>query len=618
MVLHCPQRAPPGSGRRRVNRFWGDGGTTVSETTRFETDVLIVGTGPMGSAAALALATYGVRVHVVTCENWLADTPRAHITNQRTVEVLRDLDVEDEVAKYATPWELMGDMVFATSLTGEELARARIVGTGDERISDYLMGSPCPFMDVPQLYLEPVLVKNAAARGASFAFNTEYLSHVDDGDGVTVRLRDRLSDREYSLRTRYLIGADGARSRVVEQLGLKLEGHLARAATAYVLFKADLSDHVAHRPSIIHWFVTPAASYGEIGLGMLRAVRPWYKWIAGWGFDMAAGEPDFSEGAVLAKVRSFVGDPALEIEVETTSTWYVNQAYATQYSVGNVFCGGDAVHRHPPSSGLGSNTSIQDAFNLAWKLAFVLKGHASESLLDTYSAERAPVGKRVVLRANKSRLDYASLNAAFRAEESADPVAASVEKLRDPSPRGVAARKALMDALEAKNDEFNSQGVDLNQRYASAAVVPDPGAGEEIWARDPEVYLQATTRPGARIPHAWLVDETGRRLSSLDLVGKGQFSIVTGLAGKAWVAAARQLDLPYLRTVVTGCSGSEDTYFSWARVREVDEAGALLVRPDGFIAWRQLEAVWDHDDALAQLRGALAAVLGSPVEAAAR
>jgi 2,4-dichlorophenol 6-monooxygenase len=586
----------------------------MSNTVDFETDVLVVGSGPMGAATALALATYGVRVHVVTRWNWLANSPRAHITNQRTVEVLRDLGVEDEATKYATPWELMGDMVFATSLAGEELTRLRICGTGDDRVGDHIQASPCSMLDIPQSYLEPVLVNNAAARGASFAFNTEYLDHVQDENSVTARLEDRLSGRRYSVRAKYMVGADGARSKIVDQLGLPLEGHMARAATAYVLFEADLSRYVAHRPSIIHWAVTPAASYGEIGLGMLRAVRPWHTWIAGWGIDTSAGEPDFADEVVGTKIREFVGDPQLEVDIKSTSTWQVNQAYATSFSSGRLFCGGDAVHRHPPSNGLGSNTSIQDAFNLAWKLAFVLQGHADESLLATYSAERAPVGRQVVHRANQSRMEYASLNECFCTVGESDPVAAAAAKLRDPSPQGVAVRDALVKALELKNSEYNSHGVELNQRYISAAVVPDPAAGEEQWARDPELYPQATTRPGAKLPHAWLVDARGHRLSTLDAIGRGQFSLVTGLAGLAWVSAAQRLDLPYLRTVVIGDKGTADPYFAWARVREIHEAGALLVRPDGYIAWRQAAPVDDEDEAIAQLWDALFAVLGKPIK----
>uniref|UniRef100_UPI0009FE5426 FAD-dependent oxidoreductase n=1 Tax=Aldersonia kunmingensis TaxID=408066 RepID=UPI0009FE5426 len=456
----------------------------------FDTDVLVVGTGPMGSATALALATYGVRVHLVNRWNWLANTPRAHITNQRAVEVLRDLEVDKEAEKYATPWELMGDTLFTTSLAGEEIARLRTWGTGDDRIGDYVQHSPCSLLDIPQLYMEPVLFKNAAERGATSAFNTDYVSHTQDEHGVTVQLIDNISGREYSMRARYLVGADGARSQVAEDIGLPIEGEMARAATAYVLFHADLSRYVEHRPSILHWILTPGGSFGEIGMGLLRAIRPWDTWIAGWGFDMAEGEPTFEPDDVLAKVRTLVGDPDLQVEVESTSVWYVNQAVATTYSQGRVFCGGDAVHRHPPSSGLGSNTCIQDGFNLAWKLAFVINGYAEPALLDTYSQERQPVGAQIVARANQSRKDYAPLNACFATEGANDPVAAGLAKVRDTGPQGVAVREALADALELKNYEFNAQGVELNQRYESSAVLADPDAGEERWIRDRQLYVQ--------------------------------------------------------------------------------------------------------------------------------
>lgn len=588
----------------------------MSNVTEFDTEVLVVGSGPMGAAAALALATYGVKVHVVTRWNWLANSPRAHITNQRTVEVFRDLGIEQEVTQYAMPWELMGDMTFGSSLAGEELARLRICGTGEDRKSEYLQASPCTNLDVPQLYLEPVLVNNAAARGASFAFNTEYLDHRQDEHGVTVNLEDRLTGRQYQVRAKYLIGADGGRSKIVDQLGLPMEGHMARAGTAYVQFEADLTRYVAHRPSVIHFVVSPAANYGEMGLGLIRAIRPWHSWIAGWGFDISAGEPDFSHDALRTKIRNLIGDPELEIEIKGTSTWYVNQMYATEYRSERVFCGGDAVHRHPPSNGLGSNTSIQDAFNLAWKLAYVVQGHADESLLATYTSERAPIGRQIVLRANQSRKEYAKLLEVFRTADCVDPIVPTFARLRAPSPDGVAVRQALAEALEIKEFEFNSHGVELNQRYTSAAIVPDPTAGEERWARDPELYAQASTRPGAKLPHAWLVDGRGQRISTLDVIGKGKFSLITGLSGRAWLGAAKRLDLSYLRTVVTGDRGCEDPYFAWARLREIDEAGALLVRPDGYIAWRQSTGVWDEDEALAQLTAALANILGRPIRGA--
>jgi 2,4-dichlorophenol 6-monooxygenase len=174
----------------------------------------------------------------------------------------------------------------------------------------------------------------------------------------------------------------------------------------------------------------------------------------------------------------------------------------------------------------------------------------------------------------------------------------------------VARRAALAEALQLKNTEFNALGTETNQRCVSGAVIPDPDAGEERFARDPGLYAQATTRPGAKIPHAWLVGPDGRRRSTLDLVGKGLFTLVTGLAGAAWVEAARGLAEPCLRTLVIGAPGALDVYFVWHRIREIDEAGALLVRPDGVIAWRHRCAAADPALAAAMLRDALGAVLG--------
>jgi 2,4-dichlorophenol 6-monooxygenase len=576
----------------------------------FDTDVLIVGTGPFGATTALALATYGVRVRVVTRWNWLANSPRAHITNQRAMEVFRDLGVEEDATLVATPWNLMGDTLFTTSLAGEEVARLRTWGTGANRIGDYLQGSPCPLLDIPQPYIEPVLVKNAAARGADIVFNTEYLSHVQDEHGVTATVQDRLTGYEYTIRSRYLVGADGARSKVADELGLTIEGVMGRAATIYTHFKADLTKYVAHRPSILHWIMTPGAAYGEIGMGTLRAIRPWTEWIAGWGYDINGPTPETVPASVLPRIHEMIGDPDIDIEIINITTWQINQACATEYSKGRVFCGGDATHRHPPSSGLGLNTSVQDGFNLAWKLAYVVKNWAAPALLDSYTPERAPIGAQVVARANQSRVDYGPINAAFRTEGQADPVAAGLAKNNDPSPNGVAAREALIAAIEFKNTEFNAQGTELNQRYESNAVITEPDASEEVFTRDRGLYLQATTRPGAKIPHVWLVDASGHKTSTLDVTQHGMFSLVTGLSGQSWIAAANKLELPYLRTVVIGSPETKDSYHDWHRAREIDEAGALLVRPDGHVAWRHATTVHDDADAFHLLEQALTNLLG--------
>jgi 2,4-dichlorophenol 6-monooxygenase len=174
----------------------------------------------------------------------------------------------------------------------------------------------------------------------------------------------------------------------------------------------------------------------------------------------------------------------------------------------------------------------------------------------------------------------------------------------------VKVREALVEALELKNQEFNAQGTELNQRYESRAVIADPYAGEEVWLRDKGLHLQPTTRPGAKIPHVWLVDADGHRVSTLDVTGKGTFSLVTGLAGTAWSAAASTLSLQFLRVVTIGAPGAQDAYHDWHRIRDVHEAGAILVRPDGYVAWRHGGPVWDEREALRLLEDALGRILG--------
>ena len=564
----------------------------------YDTDVLVVGSGPAGSTTALALATYGVRVRVVTRYNWLANTPRAHITNQRAMEVLRDLGVEDVAHLVGTPWSDMGEMVFAKNLVDPEIARLGVWGVGIERHSDYEQGSPCPLLDIPQPLMESLLVDAAAARGASYSFNTEFVAHTDDGSGVVATLRDRLSGYEYQVRSRYLVGADGANSAIVDAVGLPMTGEMGLEGTVYARFGADLTALVAHRPGILHRILYPG--FGQIGLRTLRVVRPWNDWLAGWGFDLSGPAPDLSQESVEEVIRTMIGDPDIPLRVRDVSIWKVNKMYATRYSAGLVHCAGDAVHRHPPSSGLGSNTSMQDAFNLAWKLAYAVHGWAGQDLLDTYSTERAPVGRQIVERANQSRDDYAALNELLRPDENGT---LPIDRIDDATEAGVSARAALVEGVRIKNYEFNAQGVELNQHYESAAVLPDGRRTRND--ADPSLHVHRSTDPGAKIPHAWLVRPGGHRVSTLDVVGRGLFSLVTGVAGVAWEGAVERLDLPYLRTVRIGTAELRDVYGTWHDVRDIEEAGALLVRPDGHIAWRHSAAVWGPDEAHGLLVDAL-------------
>ena len=231
---------------------------------------------------------------MITKYGRLADTPRAHITNQRTMEALRDLGVEEEVMAEAVPQELMGNLVYCTSIAGEELGRLHAWGTRPDRLADYTAASPSRICDMPQDLMEPVLLHNAQSRGARVRFDTEYLSLQQDDDGVTVQVRDRLRGDEYEIRARYVIGADGGRSQVAEDIGLPLQGRMGVGGSINIVFEADLSHLVADRPSVLYWVLQPGADVGGIGAGLVRMVRPWHRWLIVWGYDIDGPAPDLT------------------------------------------------------------------------------------------------------------------------------------------------------------------------------------------------------------------------------------------------------------------------------------------------------------------------------------
>src|ERR1017187_6670391 len=341
-----------------------------------DTDVLVAGSGPAGAGAALCLATDGTQTLVVTKYGPLSDTPPAHITNQRTMETLRGMGPEQPLLREAPPWEYMRNPTFCTSLSGDELGRIPSWGTDPRRHADYELQSPCTMLDAPQTITEPVMMQAAQARGAKVRFDTEYLSHVQDESGVTTQVKDRLTGAVYAIRSKSLVGADGSRSIVAADLGLPFEGPGAVGGALHIIFEADLSRFVAHRPSVLYWMLQPGAEKEGVGLGVLRMIKPWHEWMLMWGYEVAAGPPTFTDEFIRELAVKLVGTDDFEMRVTSASPWTVNHPFATTIARGRVFCAGAAVHRHPPTNGLGSNTSIQDSYNLAWKLAHVIAGPA--------------------------------------------------------------------------------------------------------------------------------------------------------------------------------------------------------------------------------------------------
>ena len=550
-----------------------------------EVDVLVVGAGPAGAATSVFLGRLGVHTLMISRNHGTAETPRAHITNQRTMEALRDAGLEGECMALASPGSHIEHTFWLRSMVGEELARTWAWGNDPARVGDYLSASPCSMCDLPQTRLEPILVTEAARLGVQVRFGWELQSFQQDERGVTAEVVDRLSQDRITIQAQYMVGADGARSRVVEALDLPLVGVHGLGNVFNVLCDIDLARYVEHRSGSLYSVIQPGSSYWA-PVAVFRMVKPWTQWLVALIVPQAAGKPEPTLQDFEDRIRDSVGDPTLPISILSTSTWTVNDVYAERYSQGRVFCIGDAVHRHPPTNGLGSNTCVQDAFNLAWKLALVLEGRAGAGLLETYDAERQPVGQQIVARANKSFLQnnriWDLLGGGTLVEMAPEEHAAVFDTK--------AGRASLREAVAQFRYEYHAHGVEMGRQYASAAVASD-GSTATACPDDPELYYRPGARPGSPLPHAWLGSRTpGPRISTLDVAGKGRFCLFIGHGGEAWRLAAaglaEQTGLDIRVASIGPYLDHEDPYGRWRDVAGIEEEGCVLVRPDLIVGWR--------------------------------
>ncbi|MGH3972326.1 MAG: FAD-dependent monooxygenase [Pseudonocardiaceae bacterium] len=532
-----------------------------------ETDVLIVGGAMVGLSLAVFLAWQGMRPLLVERHPGLLIHPRARGVNPRTVEIYRQVGLEQELldarARGTVGAEQADQMLLAATLASTEFMLEDLGAEDAGRIS------PCAWCPIDQDRLEVVLRARAEKLGADVRFSTELVSFVQDPEGITAVLLDRNTDTKRTVRARYLVAADGYRSAVRESLGIPVHGPGLLTETISVVFEADLSDVLRGRRVGLAYLNTPAP--GTV-LFPHDGVRSWC-FSTPYGRDETLA--DYPEERCIDLIRAAIGVPDLNVrllpqipESDTTVLGFTIGAQTAQsFVAGRVLLVGDAAKQVPPTGAFGGNAGIQEAHNLAWKLVAVLRGQAGPKLLDTYHAERSAVAQL--------SLQQAMAHMAGRSGELGN----------GPVP-------PMLDYW----------AVVFGYRYRSAAVLPDgPDDGEP--ALKPQLL---TGEPGTRAPHV-MVERNGTALSTLDLFGR-HFVLLAGPDGEGWPAAVGtvgrdlgiELDCYLVGTDVTDVTGS------WAGSYGVNAGGAVLVRPDGFVAWRATQA---SDTPAAELAAALGQLL---------
>ncbi|AUS77268.1 2-polyprenyl-6-methoxyphenol hydroxylase [Actinoalloteichus sp. AHMU CJ021] len=526
-----------------------------------EVEVLIVGGGPVGLAASVELSRHGVRSLLVERHEGTSIFPKARLLSTRTMELVRAWGVEDEVERVGLPRADSLALGIGSSLTAPDFRREAVP------LGEDVPQSPTYTYLCAQDRFEVVLRRLAESQpGGAVRFATTMTGFEDAGSGITAVIESEEGRRRVT--ARYLVAADGARSGVRESLGIGVDGPPPLSHMVSIMFDADLGDVLGDRISGL-FFVR-----GEVACAV-EAVDNQRRWMIQAGYDPSLPEDaddftsaeDFTEEVSLAVVRAAVGVPDLPVELVGIMPWTQQAVVAREFRRGRVFLVGDAAHVATPQGGFGMNCGLQDVGNLCWKLAAVLRGQAGPGLLNTYEVERRPVAEWTVGESLANALITA---------------------------RMMEGELSVREAGDQQADRRRSEGLVLGYRYESAAVVPD--GSPLVEPEDPYRTYLPTARPGHRAPHVWLDGPDGR-VSTLDVLGRG-FTLLTP-EGSGWADVARAAvtttGVP-LTVVEVGVDGA--AVFSspgWAEAYGVGPAGAVLVRPDGHVAWRRAAGGPDHD-----------------------
>jgi 2,4-dichlorophenol 6-monooxygenase len=550
---------------------------------RVETPVLVVGAGPAGMTSSLLLSRLGIPSRIIERRAAPQSTPAAHVVNARTFEIFRaaGVDMRAIAAACQDPADA-GQVLWVTTLAGQELGRLPFERQGE----DTLTFTPTPLRSLSQHRLEPILLDELRrCANVDIGYGNEWESAKQDADGVTSQVRDHATGAVSDVRSRWLIAADGAASPVRRSLGIELIGPDRLQSFVMIHCEANLRPLVGHRPGVIYWTTAPGAT----GTFVAHDIDSTWVYMHPWDPERESVD-DYSEGVCTDIVRRALGTDAHPFSIRAIRTWTMTAQVAERYREQRIFLVGDSAHRFPPTGGLGLNTGVQDAHNLAWKIAAVEAGWAPEALLDTYDVERRPVAQQ---NADVSLRNAMRLGEVYQALASEDRERCAGGTA--PAAPGATASDAVGAAIANKAEHFDMLGLQLGFAYESGAIVGD-GSEKPAGAGSIRDYVP-NALPGSRVPHAW-VTRAGVRVSTLDLFAYDRFTLVAGPAGQPWAAAAAG-PVPIDYVAIGRDVADEDGH--WLRLLGIAAGGAVLVRPDQHVAWRSQHGVADPVGALARV-----------------